>query len=275
MYHYNAMDAPAPATPSRTATLTLASPLPLLKTETFEGPLDLLLHLIRINQVDISDIPIAEITAQYLACIAMMEALDLTIAGEYLVVAATLIEIKSRLLLPAPPAPDMETPEDPRAELVARLREYERYRSAVETLRAWEDLRRQLYFRGTFESVDDYILPVAPGQVGPEALCAALRSVLQKAGVDPAPVTTVIPRRRLNLRLKMVELLHRLRQAGTAGLLFDQLFQLPCPRYDIVLTFLALLELIRLGRARAEQDALDATIQVYPVSPQGASEVVP
>src|SRR5690348_14441413 len=96
----------------------------------FDGPLDLLLHLIREAKIDIYDIPIAEITAQYLEMLAVIEALDLTIAGEFLVMAATLMEIKSRMLLPRPPAPppDEEEGEDPRAELVQRLLEYEQYK---------------------------------------------------------------------------------------------------------------------------------------------------
>src|SRR6476469_6832369 len=118
--------------------------MPHFKTPAFEGPLDLLLHLIRANQVDISDIPIAEITQQYLAMMDLFEALDLQVAGEYVLLAATLIEIKSRMLLPQPPPQAGEDAEDldPRAELVARLREYQLYQGTVETLRTWEELRR-------------------------------------------------------------------------------------------------------------------------------------
>ena len=102
-------------------------PFPNFTTPIFEGPLDLLLHLIRANEVDIYDIPIAEMTRQYLSYMALLEALDLEVAGEYLVIAATLIEIKSRMLLPqAPPQGDDEA-EDPRAELVARLVEYQQF----------------------------------------------------------------------------------------------------------------------------------------------------
>src|SRR5438552_5345747 len=99
---------------------------PSFKLAAFEGPLDLLLHLIRENRVDIYDIPIAEITQQYLDYLAEWESLDLAVAGEYIVMAATLLEIKSRMLLPKPPAPEEEY-EDPRAELVERLLEYQRY----------------------------------------------------------------------------------------------------------------------------------------------------
>jgi segregation and condensation protein A len=136
--------------------MNLSTPLPYFRTPAFEGPLDLLLHLIRANQVDISDIPIAEITQQYLAMMDLFEELDLQVAGEYVLIAATLIEIKSRMLLPQPPpqAGD-ELEEDPRAELVARLREYEQYQGTLETLRSWEEVRRSIFFRGAAEDTGD------------------------------------------------------------------------------------------------------------------------
>src|SRR5438105_10379546 len=93
----------------------------------FDGPLDLLLHLIRENRIDIYDIPIAQITEQYMEYLALWESLDLAVAGEYLVMAATLVEIKSRMLLPKPPPPEADEHDDPRAELVQRLLEYQRY----------------------------------------------------------------------------------------------------------------------------------------------------
>src|SRR5579871_404729 len=155
------------------------------KLPVFEGPLDLLLHLIRENQIDIYDIPIAEITQQYLEYLALWESLDLAIAGEYLVIAATLLEIKSRLLLPSPPPADgMEEEEDPRAELVQRLLEYQRYQGTVETLRGWEEMRRQLYFRGALESPDDYLLPTPEGEMSPGALLTALRRLLAAGGLE-------------------------------------------------------------------------------------------
>src|SRR5215212_2651916 len=116
----------------------------------FEGPLDLLLHLIRESKLDISDIPIAEVTSQYLEMLAVMEALDLEVAGEFLVMAATLMEIKSRMLLPRPPAPppdEAEDGDDPRAELVQRLLEYEQYKQAAERFRAMEEEGRLRFTR--------------------------------------------------------------------------------------------------------------------------------
>jgi segregation and condensation protein A len=243
--------------------MSLAAPMPSFRVPTFEGPLDLLLHLIRANQVDISDIPIAEITNQYLAMMNLFEEMDLQAAGEYVLLAATLIEIKSRMLLPQPPPQPGDEAEDPRAELVARLREYEEYQGTVETFRIWEEARRAIYFRGAAEATDDYVLPIAAGEATPLQLYHALHRLLAEAGVDDRPVTAVIPRRRLSLRLKMAEILRKVNASGTDGLSFEQLFALPCPRYDIVLTFLAMLELLRLIRVRAKQAGLYAGIKLF------------
>ena len=154
--------------------------MPTFRTPAFEGPLDLLLHLIRANEGEIENIPIALITTQYLEYIAQFRELDLTIAGEYLVLAATLIEIKSRMLLPAPPPRDGndEETEDPRAELIAQLREYQSFKETVETLREWEEWRRQLYFRGAAENIDDYMLPVPEGSANVRQLYDALHRLL-------------------------------------------------------------------------------------------------
>jgi segregation and condensation protein A len=231
----------------------------------FEGPLDLLLHLIRANEVDIYDIPIAEITRQYLSYMELIEALDLEVAGEYLVIAATLIEIKSRMLLPQAPPPGDDEAEDPRAELVARLVEYQQFQGIVETMRGWELLRRRIFFRGAFCSTDDYILPIPEGEADVSQLLNALQRMLNDAGINERPVTSVVTRRRLTLRLKMAEVSRRAIAAGDGGIEFEMLFSLPCARYDIVITFLALLELLRIGRIKAEQNSPHAPIMLYAV----------
>ena len=255
--------------PTRTvtqATPHVPTPALLFKTPAFEGPLDLLLHLIRVNEVDIYDIPIAEITQQYLAYMELLEALDLGIAGEYVVIAATLIEIKSRMLLPqAPPPLGEEESEDPRAELVARLLEYQQYQGTVETLQGWEEIRRRLFFRGAMENTDDYILPVPEGEATVQQLYQALHRLLTEAGVEDKPVTAVTPRRRLSLRLKMLEIARKILASHPDGIPFEALFELPCPRYDIVLTFLALLELLRMERVRVEQKGMYAVIWLTPI----------
>ncbi len=203
---------------------------PHFASPVFEGPLDLLLHLIRANEVDIYDIPIAEITQQYLSYLALLEALDLEVAGEYVVIAATLIEIKSRLLLPQTPPPTDEDVEDPRAELVARLVEYQQFQGIVETMRGWEELRRQIFFRGAYVSADDYILPIPDGEADISQLLNSLQRMLSASGMNERPVTSVVPRRRLTLRLKMAELSRRATGSGEHGIEFTMLFSLPCPR---------------------------------------------
>ncbi len=235
----------------------------------FDGPLDLLLHLIRENRIDIYDIPIAEITQQYLDYLALWESLDLTVAGEYLVMAATLVEIKSRMLLPKPPPPEADEMEDPRAELVQRLLEYQRYQGTVETLRAWEEHRAQIFFRGALENPDDYSLPVEAGEMSAGQLLSALKRLLSQAGVGEEPVTAVVPKRRVSLRMKMVEVLRKVRQSPE-GMGFELLFEVPWQRYDLVLTFLALLELLRQGRLKAVQKRPMDEILLYPVEAPAA-----
>ncbi len=257
-----------PAVPPQTvaAARPPVTPVPQFKMTAFEGPLDLLLHLIRANQVDIYDIPIATITQQYLDHMELWESLDLTVAGEYVLIAATLIEIKSRLLLPkAKPADSEDEPDDPRAELVQRLLDYQQYQQMLDTLRVWEEQRRHIHFRGALENTDDYILPVPSGEANVHQLYHALHRLLVQSGVDERPVTSVTPRRRLSLRLKMAEIARKIERADLDGIAFDSLFDLPCPRYDIVLTFLALLELLRHDRIRCEQPALHALIWLYAI----------
>src|SRR5262249_5382759 len=152
---------------------------------------------------------------------------DLAVAGEYVVMAATLIEIKSRMLLPqAPPPPGEDEAEDPRAELVARLLEYQQYQGTLETCRFWEEMRRQIYFRGALENADDYILPVPEGEATAMQLYQALHRLLTEAGVEDRPITAVTPRRRLSLRLKMAEVARKILASYPDGLPFNALFDL-------------------------------------------------
>lgn len=243
----------------------LAPHTPIFKLPVFEGPLHLLLHLIRANKVDIYDIPIAEIAEQYLAHVALMQSLDLAVAGEYLVIAATLIEIKSRLLLPSEPEAGTEADggeDDPRSELVERLRDYARYQDAAATFLRWEALREQIYFRGAAENTTDYLLPTPQAGASARQLFHALQQVLAQAGLDETPVPSVAPRRQMTLRIKMAEILRRV-EAAAEGLPFEMLFDLPAPVYEIVLGFLALLECIRIGRIRVEQETAFGSIRVF------------
>jgi len=217
----------------------------------FAGPLDLLLYLVDREQVSIYDIPIAQITSQYLQYLHLVEDLQPERAGEFLVMAATLLEIKARMLLPRPPAPapDQE-PEDPRAALVQQLLEYRRFKEAASSLQERLQLAQALFTRP---------VPLAdPGtaladEVSAYDLYAALQSVFARAEQGPpAPIT----RPPLTLKLKMAQLLARLTRAGSEGIVFGQLFELPLWRLEVVVTFLALLELVRLGRARVRQRKL-------------------
>ncbi|MBV9851609.1 MAG: segregation/condensation protein A [Armatimonadetes bacterium] len=257
--------------------MAVASPaLPPVAVAAFEGPLDLLLHLIREHKIEITDIPIALVTDRYLAWLRAMEEMNLTVAGEFLVMAATLLEIKSRTLLPKPPreeVPEDEAGEDPRRELVQRLLDYQRYRAFTDTLAGWEDDRRRLFFRES-ASLDLYALPVAFGELNPRALLKALTRLLAEAGADGAEAVTSVRRRKLTLRLAMVALGRRVEAAGPDGLAFDECFARPLVRADIVMTFLALLELLRQGRLRAEQrDMLgEIWLTASPISAETATE---
>lgn len=232
--------------------------LPPLALPVFEGPLDLLLHLIREHKIDIADIPIVQVTDHYLAHLRAMEAMNLTVAGEFLVMAATLLEIKSRMLLPKMPREEKaedEGGEDPREELIQRLLDYQRYKTFIETLAGWEDDRRHLFFRGQAAYGDLYELPVAYGELSAASLQKALYRLLAEAGAGEADVTSV-RRQKMTLRLAMAALWRKVQAAGEAGLSLDECFPRPLLRLEIVMTFLALLELLRQARLQARQAAM-------------------
>src|SRR5262249_24948156 len=153
-----------------------------LKAAGFEGPLDLLLHLIQEHQLDILDIPVSFITQKYLEYIALMRVLSIDVASEYLVMAATLAHIKSKMLLPTPPAGQddelIEQEEDPRAELVRRLLEYQKYKTAAADLADRGTLGRDVFARGVPESVPDGPAPLAP--IGLFSLPDAFEGVLKR-----------------------------------------------------------------------------------------------
>ncbi len=231
------------------------STLPPVTLPAFEGPLDLLLHLIREHRVDIADIPILQITDQYLAYLRAMEAMNLNVAGEFLLMAATLLEIKSRMLLPKPPRlEDAEEGEDPRLELVRRLEDYQRYKLFVDTLAEWEDDRRALFFRGQGDYGGEYILPVEFGALHPGALLKALNRLLAEAGDDGGQSVTSVRRQKMTLRLAMASLWHKVQRGGSAGILLEDCFEPPYVRLEVVMLFLALLELLRNYRVHASQE---------------------
>lgn len=205
--------------------------------EAFEGPLDLLLYLIRRQNLDVLDIPIAEITRQYVEYIALMEDLRLELAAEYLVMAAMLAEIKSRMLLPRPTASD-EDEEDPRAELVRRLQEYERYKAAAEELGQMPRVARDI-FPASAEGPERTIVQRQP-EVGLDELLAALADVLARAELF---TSHQVQREALSVRERMSETLSRL--DSNEFVEFTALFQLEEGRLGLVVTFLAILELLK------------------------------
>jgi segregation and condensation protein A len=224
--------------------------------------MDLLLHLIRQNKVDIYDIPIALIASQYIDTLAQMEARDINVAGEFLVMAATLMEIKSRLLLPAHPGLDPEgeeEAEDPRQELVDRLLEYQRFKEVADSLQDLEANRRLCFGRGMPIEVDRAgPTPLLLPETAALSLLAALRRLLEEA--DEAPVTS-LRRERITLHIKLREIT-RLLQSHKDGLGFRDLFLHGGDREEIIATFLALLELLRLGRISVKQTKALGEIRV-------------
>jgi segregation and condensation protein A len=213
----------------------------VVKLARFEGPLDLLLHLIKRDEIDIYDIPIAHITQQYLAYLDLMRALDLEVAGEFLVMAATLMRIKARMLLPAPSV-DEEEEGDPREELVQRLVEYRQYKEAAGTLKLREEERRLLFERGMLPGDDEAgPLPLAPASLFD--LLDAFHRVMARL-----PETAVYDVRAevYDVDEKMTVIARAVAEEGTV--LFSALLTRCRTRLEMVVVFVALLELIKLGQ---------------------------
>ena len=206
--------------------------------EAFEGPLDLLLYLIRRQNLDILDIPVFTITQQYMAYIELMEDMAIELAGEYLLMAAMLAEIKSRMLLPSPAADEAEEGEDPRAELVRRLQEYERFKAAAEHLDAWPRAGRDLVPVQHPPARLDIVRPEPEADL--RALLAALRDVFSRAELFSEHR---IEREPLSVREHMSRILERL--GGGAATAFLTLVDTGEGRLGVVVSFLAILELAR------------------------------
>jgi segregation and condensation protein A len=220
-----------------------------VKLPIFEGPLDLLLHLIKRNEVSVTDIPIATITDQYLALLDELPELNLDGAGEYLVMAATLIYIKSRMLLPAE-EDEEDVEEDPRAQLVQQLLEYERFREVAVALGERQVLGRDV-FAGAGEvggpgPEGETVRPVREAGLGD--LLTALRDVLQRRR---APSAHEVASESFSIRVAVEHILARFQAASEVA--FASLFADSSARAWIITTFLALLELIRVGVVSARQ----------------------
>jgi segregation and condensation protein A len=258
-----AVEAPHAVTGPRASAADLAARRPTsvtVKLERFEGPLDLLLHLIKRDEIDIYDIPIARITQQYLSYLELMRSLDLEVAGEFLVMAATLMRIKAKMLLPLPAVGDEEDEGDPREELVQRLVEYRQFKEAANTLKTKEDERRLLHERGMVPGEDDAgPLPLAPATLFD--LLAALNRVLARV---PEPSVYQVEAETYAVEDKIAMLVETLEQRGRVG--FEELLLRCRSRNEMVVTFIALLELVKLGHAQIVQDENFGDIQI--VAPQ-------
>lgn len=233
-------------------TITLAS---------FEGPLDLLVHLIKKNQVSVYDIPIALVTKQYLAYLDLLQELNLDVASEFLVMAATLIHIKSKMLLPRPEtaAGDPTDEEDPRDTLVRRLLEHQKFKAAAGLLHDRETLRSAQWGRP-----DSRIEAIAGDDYEPEievdlfSLLSAFKQVLERARERPP---MALPAEQISIELRIDQLLGRLSETDACG--FEDLFDDVATRGDMIVTFLAILEMIRLKLVRVFQSGGAGAIRIY------------
>ena len=205
--------------------------------EAFEGPLDLLLYLIRRQNIDILDIPIAEITKQYVQYIELMKEMQLELAGEYLLMAAMLAEIKSRMLLPRPQTHEEEE-EDPRAELVRRLQEYERYKKAAEDISELPRLERDV-FPASADAPERKVVKKLP-DVTLKELLLAFHDVLKRAEMF---TNLHMQREPLSVRQRMSEILTRVKTGSFTG--FVDLFDPGEGRMGVAVTFIAILELLK------------------------------
>ncbi len=225
----------------------------------FEGPLDLLLHLIKQNELNIYDIPIALVTKQYLDYIDLMQEMNLDVAGEFLVMAATLIHIKSRTLLPRPDPAQEDPDEDPREALVRRLLEHQKFKAAAELLHERETLRSAQWTRP-----DGPITEIAGEAPEPEievdlfSLIAAFRTVVERSKQRPK---VYLPAEQIPIEDRIEQLLAKLSETEACG--FEELFADVQSRSGLVVTFLALLEMIRLKLVRVFQAGAMAPIRVY------------
>ncbi|RSK27504.1 segregation/condensation protein A [Bacillus sp. HMF5848] len=229
-----------------------------VKIEAFEGPLDLLLHLINSMEIDIYDIPMAEISEQYMLYIQAMQVLQLDVASEYLVMAATLLAIKSKLLLPKQELDDVEQEfayeEDPRDELVERLIEYRKYKEAAEDLRLLEEERSLVFTRPPSDLSEYSVKHDNPSslQVSLYDMLGAFHKLMRRKKFQQ-PLHTKVARREITIESRMKEVLSELSKAPSARKSFLELFSYQ-DKEHMVVTFLAILELMKTKSIIIEQE---------------------
>jgi segregation and condensation protein A len=230
-----------------------------VRLASFEGPLDLLLHLIKKHEVNIYDIPIALVTQQYLDYLDLMAELNLDVAGEFLVMAATLIHIKSRMLLPRPDPSQEDPDEDPREALMRQLVEHQRFKAAAELLHERE-IQRSAQWGRPDERVAEVVgeAPEPEVEVDLFSLMAAFRQVLERARQRPR---VILPPEQISIETRIEQLTARLSETDACG--FEELFADVETRAGMIVTFLALLEMIRLKLVRVFQQGNFGPIRIY------------
>ena len=240
------------------------------KLDTFEGPLDLLLHLITRAKVDIKDIFVSEITEQYLASLEGIDELDMDVASEFLTMAATLLEIKSRALLPRPPKPEEEDGESPEQALIRRLEEYKLYKESAGRMKEFEQAAMQVFSK----LPEEYPLPPQPVELTGltlNGLVRALERIIarQTQEADPGRVFRAITRDKFTIEQCTFNLTARLRKGPV---LFSDMLSQDVTRDEIVSYFMAMLELLKLGKLHARQEQIFEDILILPGRKDGEEE---
>ncbi|MBN1870329.1 MAG: segregation/condensation protein A [Candidatus Omnitrophica bacterium] len=231
-----------------------------LKLDIFEGPLDLLLYLIKKNDIDIYDIPIAKITEQYMEYIKMMEMLDLDIVGDFLVMAATLMQIKSKMLLPPDPTQEEAEEEDPRDELVRRLQEYKKFKEIADALKEKELRRKDFFSRAVDEEIKNQLKEDAKEVYFEASLFDLINALSEALHKVPEEVIHEIVAEEFTVEQKIHDILHCLLNETKISL--NRLFGTARSKIEMVVMFMAILELIRLKEIKAIQTRMFEDIEI-------------
>ncbi|OGR81903.1 MAG: hypothetical protein A2X32_03965 [Elusimicrobia bacterium GWC2_64_44] len=227
--------------------------------ENFEGPLDLLMHLVKKNNLDIYDIPISQITAEYLQYLEVMKSLNLDVAGEFLVMAATLMQVKAKMLLPAPEVMEGEGGPDPRGALVSMLEEYQRYKEASKEMNVRFSKYKDAFYRGSpvFTSEEKYL------DLDYYALMDAVKRAFERAEPTREVEADQFP---IESRVAKIEKMLE----GREWLLLDEVFASETKRLGVITCFMALLEMVKQRKLLISQDEAYAEVRIYPAPPQPA-----
>ena len=242
------------------------------KLDIFEGPLDLLLHLIKEQKMDICDIPIAQITRQYMEYLGMMQELNLELVGEYLVMAAELTRIKSKILLPSQETDeehDAGGGEDPRAELMRRLKEYQRYRDVAFELRLKEHDRQQIFVRGGQIEIGDSSEEKELVDASVFDLLKAYQKILDTKLFEKDYEIKITEMSVTDQIQHIMEILN-----ASESVTFESLFTVLNTKQEVVVTFLAILELMRLKLLRVQQTRHFETIRIYKAADQETQDAI-